>query len=578
VWQPGKISPGKRLEARKRGGILGAMSTVLPIWGAVLILCLSCLGVGSRLVTSRQPLVALLAGWSVFLALSCVPWFAGLSANAVRPLFWIFFGAGLWGIWRGRLWTEALITLLATAAVAFGLLHRCYAYEDGAKAFGAHGTDMWGYVGVAEWLYTHSTRELPVMGESPMRFTWTWYVLTTRERPLIYEALACLGASTGLDAVKAYMAWPVALMATLAIGLTRTAGMFGTRHWALALVPALVMVFHPLPVLHWIAGFAAGTIVGLLVGLAFAAVAVVESGPARTEAAALAVLTLVFCGGLYSPSFMLVGVGLAGALWASGGIAALWSRGWRAVLKDRPGLMTAGTLAVASVVAAATRGLSGDEVIGLSGFAWNRETLAQALGIFGLNSPYSWMFYRSMEPWDLDPWFNPVGLIASAGMLVLFLGAAWASWRGERDLRIPLLVAICVVGLVRVGGDERAVMSKAMPIFGVALIFLTAAISARLRPRWLGLLAAVLCVLPVVRSYDELRELIRDPYITVTDANITAGLEDGHNWRIMGYLYFREDSHGYVWADNPKFFFSMTCFLPKSDQAMLRQKHGLPPL
>jgi hypothetical protein len=191
------------------------MSTVLPIWGAVLLVCLSAWSIGARLVVSKQPLVALLAGWSLFLVLCSVPWIAGFSAYTVRPLFWIFYAVGIWSVVKGRQWTEAVVTLIVTGAVTMVLLHRCYAYE-GAYVFGAHGTDLWGYVQVADWLYGHSTRQLPDLVTTPMRYNWTGYVLATRERPLIYESMACLGSSTGLDAVKAYMALPVALMVSSA--------------------------------------------------------------------------------------------------------------------------------------------------------------------------------------------------------------------------------------------------------------------------------------------------------------------------------------------------------------------------
>jgi glutamate synthase domain-containing protein 1 len=184
---------------------------------------------------------------------------------------------------------------------------------------------------------------------------------------------------------------------------------------------------------------------------------------------------------------------------------------------------------------------------------------------------------RAMEPWDQNPWKNPLGLASLAVMVIVFLSAAWHDWKSERDLRLPLMVAVCFLALVRVGGDERATMSKAMPIFGLAFVFLLAAVSARLRPRWLGLVAALLCAMPAVRSYDELRELIRDPYISVTDENIALELGDGQNWRLMGFLYYREDSHGFDWKAHPRFFSSMTCFLPAADQVRLAKKHGLPP-
>jgi hypothetical protein len=73
------------------------------------------------------------------------------------------------------------------------------------------------------------------------------------------------------------------------------------------------------------------------------------------------------------------------------------------------------------------------------------------------------------------------------------------------------------------------------------------------------------------------QQLIRDPYISVTDENIALELGDGQNWRLMGFLYYREDSHGFDWKAHPGFFSSMTCFLPAADQVRLAKKHGLPP-
>jgi hypothetical protein len=549
------------------------MSTVFPVWGATFLVCLGCWGVGSRLVTSKVPLVAMLCGWCVFLILCSGAWVAGLSANALRPFFWLFYAAGIASIIRDRRWVDAGLVLAMTGAVTFALCRGLYRDAE-IYAFGAHGTDMWGYVGVAEWLYQHSTRELPDIGNTPMRFNWTWYVLHTRERPLIYELIACLGASTGINAAKAYIALPIALMATLAMAVARAAGTFGFKYRILAAVPAVVMVFHPLIILPWIAGFAAGSIVGLAVALAFAAlVAAEDEGPARTEAVALAMLMMVFCGGLYSPQFMLVGVAIAGALAAVGGILAWRRDGWRACLKWRPNVLTAAALLAGAWLMLATRLLSGDEFIRSSGFVWREpQVWGQFLGIFGYSSPYSWLFYRPLLPSDLNPRMNPVGLGAAVVMVALFAVAAWHLWRARRDLRVPLVVAVCVAALLRVGGDERAVMAKAMPIFGFTLVILIAAISTKLRPRWLGLAAVVLCSMPAVRSFDELREMISTPYITCTDDNMRK-LEDGEIWRTMACLFYLEDKEGFDWSAKPKTFFALTCYLPEPVQAKLAQKY-----
>ena len=102
------------------------MSTVFPVWGATFLVCLGCWGGGSRLVTSKVPLVAMLCGWCVFLILCSGAWVAGLSANALRPFFWLFYAAGIAVIVRERRWTEAGLVLAMTGVVTFALLRSLY--------------------------------------------------------------------------------------------------------------------------------------------------------------------------------------------------------------------------------------------------------------------------------------------------------------------------------------------------------------------------------------------------------------------------------------------------------------------
>jgi hypothetical protein len=552
---------------------LEPMNTVLLFGGAAFGVSVACWGVGALLVSSKQPLVAMLAGWCVFLLLCTVPWFAGIPAVWVRPLFWIFFIVGIVAMVRRQRWADLIAALVCVVVVSL-LLGWPYLIYDKVLGYGAHGTDMWGYINGAEWLQHHSIRNLPEPGVTPMRFNWIWYVFTTRERPLVYESLACLGVATGLSPLMAYVAYPVALMASLAMAMGRTPGVFGVKYWPLALLPGVLMVFHPLIVLHWIAGFASGSIVGLFVALAFAAIVVAESA-AETEALVLGLMMLVFCGGLYSPQFMLVGVVIAGAPIVVRCGFNVWSDGWRQFLRQRPGRLTTGVLLAAAVVAAGTVAFSGDQFMGRGAFRWSEETLAQLLGIFGGTSPYAWLYYRAMEPWDQHPFRNPVGIAALAVMVVLFGAVAWRRWQSNRDVRVPVLLGICLAGLLHVGGDERATMAKAMPIFGVTLLILMAAISCELRPRWLAVMAMIVACMPSVRSRGELQEMLQHPYILCTEDNLNLS-KDGENWMILAVLYFQEDSRGFDWTKNPRMFKSMTVFLSEPARQSLSQKHHVP--
>lgn len=550
------------------------MSTVLCVGGAAWLVSVACWGVGSRLVVSKQPLVAMLAGWCAFLLLCALPWLAGIPAVWMRPLFWIFFAGGIVVMVQRRKWADLLAALICTMAITL-LVGLPYLKYDRVLGYGAHGTDMWGYINGAEWLQAHSIRDLPEPGVDPMRFNWTWYVFSTRERPLIYESLACLGAATGLTPLVAYVAYPVTLMASLAMAVGRTPKIFGLNYAMLGLLPAVLMVFHPLIVLHWIAGFASGSIVGLLVALAFAAILVAEDGPAETEVLVLGLLLLVFCGGLYSPQFMLVGVAIAAGPLALRCLRKLWSEGWRQGLKVRPTWLTVGATVSAAVVAGATVALSGDQFLGKGGFAGSKEVLAQLLGIFGGTSPYAWLYYQPMQPWDEDPLKNPVGLAALVVTAILLGCAVGRRWRSGGEVRLPVLIGTCLLCVLHVGGDDRATMSKAMPIFGFALPVMVGVISCELRPRWLAFLAMAVAVMPSVRSTGELREMLEHPYILCTEDNLNL-TKDGENWMILAMLYFQEDTRGFDWTKNPKMYGSMTVFLKEPARRKIAEKYHMP--
>jgi hypothetical protein len=549
-------------------------TTVLPAWSAALLLSVSCWGMGSLLVSSKHPLVRMLAGWGGFLFLCTIPWMVGLSAHAVRPLFWAFFVTGIFAVVRGRQWPELICAIFVTGSISLMLGAPYYLFK-GLLAYGANGTDMWGYVTTAEWLYQHSPRDLPVPGHVAMRFNWPWYVLTIRERPLLYESLACLGSSTGVTAVQAYFAYPVVLMSSVAMAVCREPRVFRLRSWIIALPLAVTMVFHPLIVLHWIAGFVGGVIVGPLIALAFAGVVVAEEGPPRTEALTLGLLMIFLCAGLYAVPFLKLGVGFAAILALTGGFALVRRKGLDGLLAERPGPRVVSFLAASVVVALTVLIFSRDDFVDQGHAELTRRFVGQFLGVFGASSPYAWLEYQPLLPSDLDPVRNPLGLAALLGMAVLLGIVSWQRWRDSRDIRLPLIVAICVAGVWHVGRDIHS-LAKAMPIFGFTLLVVLAAVSSELRHWALGLAAAIVCCMSGIRSAPEMSALLHGPGVTQREDNMQL-INDADDWRILAYLYFREDTEGFDWSKTPKMYFSVTCFLPGPVRQRLAQKYHMPP-
>ena len=548
-------------------------TTVLPVWGVALLLTLSCWSIGSAVVTAKSPLVGMLAGWCAFLLLCTITWVVGLPASAMRPFFWAFFAFGLWLTVRGRRWPELVCATVCTGAIT-ALLGAPFLRFPGLLAYGAHGLDMWGYVITADWLQTHSFRTLPEVGVSPMRFNWTWYVLLTRDRPLNYESLACLGAATGLTTAKAYFAYPVILLSSLAMSLAREPWVFRFKYWFLALLLVVAVVFHPLLILPWIAGFFGGTIVAGFTAMAFAGAAVAQDGEARRESLALAVLMMVFCAGLYSFKFLYVGLALGGVPLLIPTVIMMLKHDFTPLKEFRPGRLLAVLLVTIGLVAAAVLFLGKDQVVDTGLPQLPITAAGHFLGIYGGSSPFVWLGYDVSRAFDREPWFNPVGLAALGLMTLLFLLVAWRRWQESRDYMVPVLVGLCA-GVVWMVSDDELIMAKTLAIFGFTLLILLAAVSRHLRHWSLGLLAAAVCCLPCLRSAAEMQDIIWGPYITCTEEN-AADILDGQDWRVLAYLHFREDKDGFNWAKNPRTYSSVTHFLPDRLKQRLAKKYHMP--
>ena len=548
-------------------------TTVLPVWGVALLVGVCCWSIGAALVASRSPIVGMLAGWCVFLFLCALPWMLGVPANWTRPFFWLFFVAGVFLAYRRRRWNELAIAAICAAVVVL-ILGAPFLVFPGLLAYGAHGTDMWGYVNTAEWVQSHSIRQLPEIGVAPMRFNWTWHVLQTRERPLIYESLACFASATGLGVVKSYLAYPVALIASLAMALTCEPRAFRLKSSWLVLPLALLVVVHPMIVLPWIAGYLAGAIATLFIGLAFASAAVSGHGAQRNEALGLSVLMILFCAALYSTKLLYVALAAGGAAGLASGIAFVRAKGWRSLPTVLAGKTMAGILGACALMMAAIFWLGRDQPVNVGDFQTLRSAGAHLLSMFGGNSPYVWLGYYPGTSFDRDPLANPVGIGALVVTLTLFVWLARARWHSARDVRIPILVGLCL-GVVAMSIGDEITMAKTLALFGFSLLMILAVTSGELRHWTLALVAGVICCLPFVRSAAEMEEIISGPYIACTEKNI-ADIHDGQDWRILSYLAYKEDTDGFDWPNNPKFYFSNTQFLPIGARQVLAKKYHMP--
>jgi len=343
-------------------------------------------------------------------------------------------------------------------------------------------------------------------------------------------------------------------------------------------VPAIVVVFHPLIVLPWIAGFFGGSIAAGFLALGFAGAIGAEKGPARTEALALSTLMILFCAALYTQKFVLVALVVGGFPVLLSVVVMALRHDFGRLRNDLPGRLTAVVLSLIVLVVFGLLLLGHDQPPNTGVSEDVRTAAGHFLGIFGGSSPYVWLGYAFSRDFDRIMSSNPVGLAALIAMFVLFGIVAWTRWKDSRnlqaDLQVPLLVglATCAIAMAY---DDELIMAKALAVFGFTLLYLLAVVSSQLRHWTLGLLALVVCCLPGIRSAGEVKEILRSPYITCNEDNMTQDL-DGADWRFLAFLYFREDKDGVNWHKYPKSYVSIAHFLPDAYQDRIKKKYHLP--
>lgn len=549
-------------------------SALLPMWGAAFVVSLACAGVGTALVSSKRAIVTTGAGWGAFLLVCAVPWVAGLSAHAAQPLCWVFLAAGLALALRRRNGSEIFALLLASL-VSAAIVGWPFLRYRGLLAYGAHGLDEWGYVITAEWLQDHSLRQLPEIAVDPMRFNWTWHVLSVRERPLIYESLACFGAGTWLAPAQAYIAYFIAVLGSAIAAFAREPGIFCVKSWLLAFLPCAALAFHPLIILPWIAGYYGGTMTTLFTALAFGAAASPEEETPRTEAWAGATLLLVGCAALYAREFLFVALAVGGGPLAVAVIKGALRHDFSALAPSRFNRRVIVLAVAILVLGTAVVGLHPYQPIGTGRQQSPLTAARHAIDLFGGTTPYMWLGYSPGDSAARDPLGEPIGLAALFVAVWLLALISWSRWKARRDMSVPWL-ALIAAGVIAQAFWDELIMAKTLAIFGIAFLAILAAASADLRHRWLGLAAAVLCAFAGVRSAPEARQILRHPFIMATTRDV-GQVVDGYDWRSLAYLHYLEDQRGLDWPTHLETYHAVTHFLPRELQLRVAQKYHVDP-
>lgn len=584
------------------------MFTFILIIACVVVLNLGLFGLGRGVVREAPAAAAALAGWALFLFIGAAAWFAKLGAAWLAPVAVVVLGAGWWFLFHAM--PRATIGILAAGSTVIAALFALpFLLHPGLLAYSHWGTDQWGYISVARWLVDHSVDQLPAIDNKPGR-DWIWYVLTVKDRPLIYETLALIAATFRIGAHIAYYVLPAALgsgvFAALFLAGSYPAGGVKvgwrgsatppynscdlnptvTPPWPYLLAAArfflaLGVTLQPILLLHFQYQFLGGAVAGLLFMLLVAAVLQIQAagGEGRSLFYAFTALFGVLLAGIYSVKITLVALGIV--FGAAGFTAAreLWRRKWSwTLLRPRPaGIGVVVILAVAGISLLRIRALmpepwSTPPVHGAVGHLW-----AHFGALFGLLDILPW-YQPDGAPGNLDPvQHNPpgggIGAALIGILLVLLVVQSWRWFRQHRDLA-PAIVLGAIVAVAWLASPPRGShwnVGRALPVFGPALLVAAALMSRLPGRRWLGWLGVGLACLPIVRAAPALWPYFTAPVNRMTPDQWDAPPE-GNPWGALGYAYFYEDTREIDWTKAPECFRAMTHYMPENLRPTLPEK------
>jgi hypothetical protein len=526
-------------------------------------------GVGLGLLRHSSPAVAGLCGWTLFLLLCATAWFFKFPAMYLAPAGMLLLVVGWWLLFK-----KARPAAIVAAAMGSILIAALFAYPflryPHLLAYASWGTDQWGYISVAKWLVQHPIDQLPVIDNKPGR-DWIWHVLTVKDRPLIYEVLAVISAMFRLDASLSYYGLPAALCSAVCHAFLLHDFPAGLAARVGRLLVSLCIALQPLLLLHLQLQFLSGVVAGLIFMLLVAALLqfhASEDGD-RLPFYALVVLLGVLLAGLYTIKITPVVLGIASLAGATG----LWfrrrgRRSWKEVIGSRTALVGfIGILIVAGLSLWRIRVLmpeswSTPPINGGTGHVW-----MQFGALFGL---------ADIHPWyvpDNTPGTDPVRHAPAGGLLGVWLLAAclalytvqcWRWFREHRDLTPAILLgALGVVGYFAAPPHgSHWNISRALPVFGPALLVALATTGFLKQARWMRWIAIGAACVPLLRAAPKLW-----PYFDAPSCRMVEGEWDrppnASIWGALGYAYFYEDKQAIDWSGSPDSFRAMTHYMPE---------------
>ena len=537
---------------------------------STVILNLGLFGLGRWIRKDDPPAAAALRGWTLFLLICATAWFFKFSAVYLAPALWLLLAAGGIVAFKTLPRTALMVTALGSAVVAALLAFPFLRYPH-LLAYAYSGTDQWGYIRVAKWLLHHSVDELPIIDNKP-GLDWVWFVLTVKDRPLVYMGLAAISATFGYGTFVAYYVFPAALISALFLSfyLADLPVVFPCR--GLKALVGLGLAAQPILLLHLQYQFMGGTIAGLVFMLLIAALFQVQAWQAGDPLFfAFAALLSVILAGLYTVKIAGLSLAILGGIFGFCLLRQIRNKGWFLnLLRLQPAnLWLAFMILLVPLCFYRIRVLAPEPLGVLPSHGQTGHVWAQFGSIFGITNVTPWY-----QPDGTAGWANPVqhhppgsllGVLLLGVLLAFFAYQCWRWLRHHHDIT-PTVVfcAILMVGyLAAPPRGNHWTVSRSLPVYGGALLIATASTALRKQRPWAGWFAIGLACLPLVRAAPSLWPYYVTPVNLMVDG-VWNQPPEGNIWGCLAYAYFYEDTREIDWSVAPECFQAMTHYMPEN--------------
>ncbi len=526
-------------------------------------------GVGYFIRKTDAPAAAIVRGWTIFLMFCTLAWFFKFPADRLVLPLWALTIFGSFVAVRALplktlLWAMGGMILIS-CVLAFPFLK-----IPDLLAYAHWGTDQWGYAVVAKWLVHHSLDNIPAINNRP-GMDWIWFILTVKDRPLMYIVLATLSAAFTYKTIVAYTVLPAALMAGIFLSFFLEERPLGIAHPVAKFFVSLGISVQPLVLMHFEHQFLGGTADGLVMMLITAAALHVQARePGEPLFYGSAFLLSVLAIGLYTVTVPLVSIALLSVIF-------LWSHRRRFLNKGlfldifRPRWTSFAfviSLLVAYACYAKIRALVPESIaapaaIGQEGHVW-----AQLSSIYGQTFITPWYGVDDSPGWLNPAKHNPplggVRVTLLAALILFLILQSWRWWAKRKDVAVVLFFAVSFGILLRAAPPRGThwFVSRTLPIFGEMLLMVAAAGAIGETRRWIRYCAVALTCLPLVLGAPGLYEYIGNP------VNKFASTDGDHPpqdeaWHALAYAYFYQDHKDIDWSAAPKSSEAMTHYIPE---------------